>query len=279
MSTAITTLDSAILHDLDTAIQREWLVTNGTGGYASGTVTGINTRRYHGLLVAALDPPLGRSVMLAKVDEVVSLAGQTYELGANEFHPNVIHPQGFATLESVRLEGQVPTFCYRVGNAILEKRIWMAHGRNTTYVRYTHVAGDNALALRVRLFTAQRDFHSLMRGSDEARPEVTVHDASYATVTSHQIEPPLSLLCSEGAAFELQEKSGIGITFIVANASVPWISWRTSTIRSTAPQNLHPAQACVSLQASSPCRTLIVTHLRPLAGSRNAPTLCCKGPR
>ena len=202
MSTAITTLDSAILHDLDTAIQREWLVTNGTGGYASGTVTGINTRRYHGLLVAALDPPLGRSVMLAKVDEVVSLAGRTYELGANEFHPNVIHPQGFATLESVRLEGQVPTFRYRVGNAILEKRIWMAHGRNTTYVRYTHVAGDDPLALRVRLFTAQRDFHSLMRGSDEARPEVTVHDASYATVTSHQIEPPLSLLCSEGAAFE-----------------------------------------------------------------------------
>ena len=206
VSTAITTLDSAILHDLDSAIQREWLVTNGTGGYASGTVTGINTRRYHGLLVAALDPPLGRSVMLAKVDEVVSLAGRAYELGANEFHPNVIHPQGFANLESVRLEGQVPTFRYRVGNAILEKRIWMAHGRNTTYVRYTHVAGDNALALRVRLFTAQRDFHSLMRGSDEARPEVAVHDATYAIVTSHQIESPLSLLCSKGAAFELGEE-------------------------------------------------------------------------
>ena len=199
-------LDAARLHDLESAIQREWLATNGIGGYASGTVTGINTRRYHGLLVAALKPPLGRTVLLAKADEVVSIAGQTFELGANEFQPAVIHPQGYTLLDSVRLEGQAPVYSYRVGQSILEKRVWMAHGRNTTYVAYTHRAGEQPLTLTVRLFTALRDFHGLTRGSDEARPTVTLHDASHATIASDQIEPALQLILVEGGGFAAKEE-------------------------------------------------------------------------
>ena len=211
MPKAIVSLDAALLHDLDTAIQREWLVTNGIGGYASGTVTGINTRRYHGLLVAALEPPLGRAVMLAKVDEVVTAGGQSYELGANEFDPGVIHPQGFTALESVALDGQIPVFRYRVGANVIEKRMWLAHGRNTAYVTYTHRGGGEPLALAIRLFTAQRAFHALNRGSDEARPTVTVHDSTSATVAraagaTNLVEPPLHLFCSPPAAFAPREE-------------------------------------------------------------------------
>ena len=211
-------LEATVLHDLDSAIQREWLVTNGIGGYASGTVTGINTRRYHGLLVAALNPPLGRSVLLAKIDETVTVGDQTYEIGANEYHPDVIHPQGFALLDSVHLEGQVPVFRYRVGESLLEKHIWMEHGQNTTYIRYAHVAGTAPLAVTMRLFTAQRDFHSLKRGSDQLRPGVTLLDANHVTISrppqdatasqtaAGQDEPPLQLLCSQDATFELAEE-------------------------------------------------------------------------
>lgn len=203
---AETSLDAAKLNDLEAAIQHEWLVTNGIGGYASGTVTGINTRRYHGLLVAALEPPLGRAVMLAKVDEVASVAGQAFDLGANEFQPDVIHPQGYNLLDSVHLEGQVPVFSYHVGQSVLEKLIWMAHGRNTTYVAYTHRIGEEPLTLTVRLFTALRDFHGLTAGSDYARPTVTLHDASHATVTSDQIGSPLQLITANGSGFTAKEE-------------------------------------------------------------------------
>ncbi len=199
-------LDAAKLQDLEAAIQHEWLVTNGIGGYASGTVTGVNTRRYHGLLVAALKPPLGRAVMLAKADEVVSIAGQAYEIGANEFQPDVIHPQGYALLNAVRLEGQAPVFSYHVGQSVLEKLIWLAHGRNTTYVAYTHRAGGKPLTLTVRLFTALRDFHGLTRGSDHVRPTVAFHDASHATVTSEQIELPLHLMIDKESGFTAKEE-------------------------------------------------------------------------
>lgn len=201
-----TLLGADRLHELELAIQHEWLVTNGIGGYASGTVTGINTRRYHGLLVAALDPPLGRAVMLAKADEVVSVAGQDFAIGANEFQPDVIHPQGYSLLNSVHLEGQAPVFSYGVGSSVLEKRVWMEHGRNSTYVAYTHRSGEEPLTLTVQLFTALRDFHGLVRSSDDARPRVALQEAGYATVASLENETPLHLILTNGGSFEIKEE-------------------------------------------------------------------------
>lgn len=206
MSQNITELDVSVLHDVDASLQREWLVTNGIGGYASGAVAGANTRRYHGLLVAALSPPLGRAVLLAKVDEVVACGGESYEIGANEFEPDVVHPQGFTTLESVRLDGQVPIFRYRLGQNLLEKRIWMAHGRNTTYVAYTHVDGSDSLSLTLRLLTAMRDFHALARGSEDARPTVSLQSKTSASVASQAVPVPLKLSCSKNGAFTRAEE-------------------------------------------------------------------------
>src|SRR3954471_21261511 len=94
--------------------RREWLVTNGLGGYAAGTVSGVNTRRYHGLLIAALHPPVERYQLVANCDEEVELGGVTYYLGANEYQDDRIHPGGFVHLESFNDSRAIPTFCYRV---------------------------------------------------------------------------------------------------------------------------------------------------------------------
>jgi predicted glycogen debranching enzyme len=127
---------------LDVAEQREWLVTNGIGGFASGTVSGNLTRRYHGLLVAALQPPVGRMQLVAKLDETARYDSADYALGTNRWVSGAIEPQGYVHIESFRLEGTTPVWRFAIGDAILEKRIWMLHGENTTYLQYTMLRGS-----------------------------------------------------------------------------------------------------------------------------------------
>jgi predicted glycogen debranching enzyme len=91
-----------ICGNLDAALRREWLETNGVGGFASSTINGCNTRRYHGLLVAATKPPVGRLVLLSKFEETLIVNGCTHELGTNRY-PGAVHPQGFQFLKEFRL--------------------------------------------------------------------------------------------------------------------------------------------------------------------------------
>src|SRR5258706_14111298 len=102
--------DATVTHDLDAAAGREWLEANGLGGWASGTVSGCHTRRYHGLLVAATKPPVGRMVLLSKLADALVVDGARHELDAN-FYPGTVHPRGFEALESFRLD-PFPTFPY-----------------------------------------------------------------------------------------------------------------------------------------------------------------------
>ena len=127
---------------LDVAEQREWLVTNGIGGFASGTVSGNLTRRYHGLLVAALHPPVGRMQLVAKLDEIAVMTALDYALGTNRWASGAIEPQGYVHIESFRLDGTTPVWRFAIGDALLEKRVWMRHGENTTYVQYTVLRGS-----------------------------------------------------------------------------------------------------------------------------------------
>src|SRR5260221_10947666 len=90
--------DQSVCSRLDLALSREWLETNGLGGFASSTITGLNTRRYHGLLTAATTPPTGRVLLLAKLEETVVVDGQRYELAANEYS-GAIHPRGYEYLQ------------------------------------------------------------------------------------------------------------------------------------------------------------------------------------
>ncbi len=147
--------------ELAKLLEREWVVTNGIGGYAAGTLSGTNTRRYHGLLVAATEPPAGRCVRLANLIEEVVVGGESYDLSTNEFANGTLHPRGWPTLTRFRLVGNRPEFRYRVGDAETVKTIWMDHGANRTRLLYTVRGGD--LELRVRPLVTDRDFHSETR--------------------------------------------------------------------------------------------------------------------
>ncbi|MCB8949192.1 MAG: glycogen debranching enzyme family protein [Ardenticatenaceae bacterium] len=151
--------------DLATAESREWLVTNGIGGFASGTVAGVLTRRYHGLLMAALKPPLGRTLLLAKIDETVEYegiyprSGRFYPLYVNRWTNGVVEGNGHHTINRFHLEGTTPVWTYAFGNALLEKRIWMQPGANTTYLQYKLVRATGPLTMEAKAFVNYRDYH------------------------------------------------------------------------------------------------------------------------
>jgi predicted glycogen debranching enzyme len=151
---------------LEIAEQREWLVANGIGGFASGTVSGNLTRRYHGLLVAALHPPVGRTQLVAKLDETVHYAGIEYALATNRWLSGAVEPKGYLNIESFRLEGTTPIWQFALGDALVEKRIWMHQGENTTYVQYTLLRGGQSIELELRALVNYRDFHSSTHAGD-----------------------------------------------------------------------------------------------------------------
>src|SRR5216684_3630880 len=153
-----------IAADLPNALRREWLVTNGLGGYASGTVAGVNTRRYHGLLVAALSPPVQRMVLVAALEEWVRPDnGEMQALSAQEYWDGTVFPQGYRELESVELDGMLPVFRWTIDGRIVEKRIWMEQGVSRTVVTYRLVSGA-PLTMRLRPLFAHRDYHQQRHG-------------------------------------------------------------------------------------------------------------------
>jgi predicted glycogen debranching enzyme len=148
------------------AESREWLVTNGIGGYASGTIANLLTRRYHGLLVAAIKPPLGRTLMLAKLDETAVYDDRPYPLYTNRWADSTIEPHGYNCIESFHLEGTTPVWRYALADAILEKRIWMQQGANTTYIQYRLHRASQPIALAVKALVNYRDYHHITRAGD-----------------------------------------------------------------------------------------------------------------
>ena len=149
------------LSNFNAAIQKEWLVTNGLGGYASSTVLGINTRKYHGLLVAALHPPGDRTVCLAKLDEEIWVGKKVYRLGANEFH-DVFYPEGFNLLEEFTIS-PFPTSKYRAGQVEVSKTLFMLYHKNVTVTTY-RVENKSQLAITIRIspFVSCRHFHQVV---------------------------------------------------------------------------------------------------------------------
>ncbi|HEX9111157.1 MAG TPA: amylo-alpha-1,6-glucosidase, partial [Terriglobales bacterium] len=147
--------------NLEAASRREWLETNGIGSFASSTLHGINTRRYHGLLVAATKPPVGRFVLLSKLEETVLIDGEAFDLCANQY-PGVVHPQGFRYLKQFRLD-PFPIFTFQVSGIKIEKSVFMVQGENTTVVQYEiqSTGKSNAIQMELRPLIAFRDYHSL----------------------------------------------------------------------------------------------------------------------
>jgi glycogen debranching enzyme len=192
--------DREICANRAAAESREWLVTNGLGGFASGTIAGILTRRYHGLLIAALDPPRKRTLLVTKVDEIAEVDGATYLLGANRWSGGAIDPQGFILLESFRLEGNLPVWSFAFGGAILEKRVWMQHGANTTFVQYRVVRTARTVNLAVKAMVNYRDLHGETRGGNW-RMNIEPHETANANglrVSAFDAATPFFLFSSGG---------------------------------------------------------------------------------
>ena len=152
--------------DYSKSSQLEWLETNGLGGFASGTVSGANTRRYHGLLVASLHPPGDRFVTLSKLEETILVGKQYFELAANQF-PETINPKGHYLIQEFRLN-PFPRWIYNVNGLLLEKAVFMLPGENTTVARYRLLKPeqDQFAVLALRPFVAFRDYHSLAGEND-----------------------------------------------------------------------------------------------------------------
>lgn len=149
-----------VVSDLAVSERLEWLVTNGIGGYGSGTVAGSISRGYHGLLVAAVQPPVDRRVMLVKLDETLSHRGQDFELATNRWASGAVAPNGCVHVESFSLDGSIPVWRYACADAVLDKRVWMRAGANTTYVSYSLVAASEPVQLSIRAIVDNRVFHN-----------------------------------------------------------------------------------------------------------------------
>ncbi|HSB35671.1 MAG TPA: glycogen debranching enzyme N-terminal domain-containing protein, partial [Thermoanaerobaculia bacterium] len=163
-----------VCRDPEAAAEREWLETNGLGGYAMGTVSGENTRRYHGLLVAATKPPVGRVVLLSKLEETLLVDGRRYDLSTNTF-PGARHPEGFRLLSGFRID-PFPTWTWSVEGIVLEKSLFLPNGENAVCVTWRLLEGRGPIALEVRPLVAFRDLHALTRENADLDGTVAVEN-------------------------------------------------------------------------------------------------------
>ena len=165
--------DATATFDLEQAGSREWLEANGLGGWASGTLAGCHTRRYHGLLVAATRPPVGRMVLLSKLAETVEMDGLRIELDTNRY-PGAVSPRGYEHLKSFTLD-PMPTFVYEAEGIRLKKTIAAVHGENTTVVLFELMEAPAAITLELLPLIACREDHALQ----QANAAIRMADASF----------------------------------------------------------------------------------------------------
>ncbi|MCA9981559.1 MAG: glycogen debranching enzyme N-terminal domain-containing protein, partial [Anaerolineales bacterium] len=190
---------------LGVSSKREWLVTNGIGGFAMGTIAGVLTRRYHGLLIAALTPPVGRTLMLTKLDETVEYQDHYYPLYVNRWFgdaeegPGLEEPHGHYNIERFWLDGTTPHWTFACGDAIIEKRIWMHQGENTTYIQYFLRRASGPLKIYPKAFIDYRDYHKTTIAEDWDTAVEPVPNGIEITTTEGAT--PLYLLSTKGEIY------------------------------------------------------------------------------
>src|SRR5688572_26552417 len=193
-------LDQETCRNLEDALTREWLETNGLGGFASSTVVGLNSRRYHGLLTAATKPPVGRMLLLSKFEETFGVNEKRYDLSANQY-PGVVHPRGFELQTGFRLD-PFPVLTYEVHGIEIEKSVFMVQGENTTVVQYNFrrkqtQAENVTYNFEIRPLIAFRDYHGTTHenGALDSHVEVT---EGLARISPYANLPALYFAYDEG---------------------------------------------------------------------------------
>ena len=192
-------LGTDICGEFQAASSREWLETNGIGGYSSSTVSGANTRRYHGLLVAATRPPLGRMVLLSKFEETLIIDGERHDISTNQY-PGVVHPEGYKLIKSFRLD-PFPIWTFEVNGARIEKSMFMVYGENSVVCRWKILSkseisnlkseiSDSKFELELKPFLAFRDHHHL-RYEDSAFSHEYQTEDNLVTIAPYADMPAL----------------------------------------------------------------------------------------
>lgn len=201
-------------------LSHEWLVTNGLGGYASATISGVCTRRYHGLLIAALPAPLGRVEMLSHLTEQVRLRdGTTAQLGGQEHADHSLRFHGAGFLAEFRLEAGLPVWRYKVGRFVLEKRVFMPHQQNTVYVNYRLAAGQGPIRLELSPLVHFRPHEAPVSEPLGEGYRLITSDGRYE-ITARGPYPPLRILLY-----------GNGWTLAGEEKVIPEVLYRVEEIR------------------------------------------------
>ena len=194
--------DFSTLQDFKQSSKLEWLETNGLGGYASSTVAGANTRRYHGLLVASTKPPVGRITMLSKLDETIICGEEKFELSCNQYQ-GAIHPNGFMFLKSFSKD-LFPEWIYELPNGIeIKKTIAAVNSENTTLVIYEVLKANQSFTLELLPLVSGKDFHSLIRCNENINSEAIFENFTLIVQPYHEM--PQLFITAGNASFMHQQ--------------------------------------------------------------------------
>jgi predicted glycogen debranching enzyme len=253
----VISFDKRICTDLQASLSREWLETNGLGGFSCGTLAGANTRRYHGLLTAALNPPGGRTLLLSKLEETLLIGETRIDLSTNEY-AGAIHPEGYLLLSNFRLD-PFPTWTFEAEGVQLEKSVFMPQGSNTVQVEYRllQVAPGTEPVLELRPLMAFRDYNATTHQNGAVNPaiELAPNSASmqlYAGLPRLYFGHDAQHLQNQGYwykhfLYRLEQERGLDFDEDLFNPFV--LSWklsmtsRATVIASTEPTDIQRAPA------------------------------------
>lgn len=174
--------------DLEAAAAREWLVTDGLGGYAMGTVSGLRTRRYHGLLVVAAPVPGGRRLGLAALDPVVTIGERRVRLAVHEWAGGVVDPAGYLALSGFALEDSVPRWTFDLGGLILEREVAMQYGRPVVAIVFRLLASLRPVRLELAALCTWRDAGGARAG--DGSPAVEGVSGGFVFEGAYRVEGP-----------------------------------------------------------------------------------------
>ncbi|MDQ3015313.1 MAG: glycogen debranching enzyme N-terminal domain-containing protein [Bacteroidota bacterium] len=181
--------------DFESVSSREWIVTNGIGGYASSSICGANTRRYHGLLVAAFNPPTDRRVLVSGIEEKIKIENQEIFISSNQY-PGAIHPEGYKYLTHFT-RSPLPKTYYSAPQFAINRSVFMVYGSNTSVVEYENT-GINAFTLNLTPLFSRRDYHHLTHESPELEFIHKNNTPGKLKIIAHQGSSPLYMYFDDG---------------------------------------------------------------------------------
>ena len=243
--------------DPELFLTREWLLTNGLGGYASGTISGILTRRYHGLLIASLPAPLGRIVMLSQISEVLRFPdGEVVQINGGRGMESAQELPAATHLTAFRLENGLPIWAYEVQGIRLEKRALMVHMQNTVHVTYDALSGPGPVRLELRPLIYFRSHSAPVSDRFQEAYQLTIIGERYEISAPPDFPPLRLLLESADGAFSVNRETVQSI-FYRSEAERGYESQGVLWSPGYFSAELHPGQKVTLIASTEPWTTIM----------------------